>query len=379
MYYNLHSHTHYSNTRLLDAINKEGDLIDTAHELGLGGIAITDHEILSAHVKAQKHLAKRKKENPDDESWQKFKLILGNEIYLCRNGLSESNFIKGEDYFYHFILLALDAEGHRQIRELSTRAFKRSWFRNMRRVPTYYSDIEEVIGANPGHVWGSTACIGGYFGRQVLAETMEAAENIDKFIQWGKKTFDGFFSLELQPSNEKDQKKVNQVAFMKATRMEVPYIITTDAHYLRPEDRKIHKAFLNSKGGERETDAFYATTYVMTEEEIHELMDGTLGRDGAALYVDNALKKTCDIAQLVQEYSLIKETRLPYMPLELLPRPTDFFSNDMKNLNIFFNSEEEADRQLAYKIINFIRANPIYSHFRQKNESEVGKVFTSGC
>ena len=55
----------------------------------------------------------------------------------------------------------------------------------------------------------------------------------------------------------------------------------------------------------------------MTEDEIHDYIDGTLGRDGAALYVDNALKKTCYIAQLVQEYSLIKETKLPYMPFTL--------------------------------------------------------------
>ena len=158
-YWNLHAHTHYSNTRILDCINKEDALID--HAIRLVWILYTTR-ILAHTIRAQKHLAKRKKENPEDESWQNFKLILGNEIYLCRNDLSESNFVKGEDRFYHFILLALDDIGHKQLRELSTRAFKRSWFRNMRRVPTYYRDIEEVIGANPGHVWASSACIGGY-------------------------------------------------------------------------------------------------------------------------------------------------------------------------------------------------------------------------
>ena len=32
--------------------------------------------------------------------------------------------------------------------------------RNMRRVPTYYQDIIDIIGSNPGHVIGSTACLG---------------------------------------------------------------------------------------------------------------------------------------------------------------------------------------------------------------------------
>ena len=135
-------------------------LIDYAHEIGLGGIAITDHDSLSGHIKAQKHLAARQKANPEDESWKNFKLILGNEIYLVRSGLTEQNFESGVDKYYHFILLAKDAVGHKQLRQLSSRAWKQGWFRFMRRVPTYYSDIQEIIGSNPGHVIASTACIG---------------------------------------------------------------------------------------------------------------------------------------------------------------------------------------------------------------------------
>ena len=44
-----HSHTHYSNIRLLDSINRPKDLINRAIELGLSGIAITDHECISSH------------------------------------------------------------------------------------------------------------------------------------------------------------------------------------------------------------------------------------------------------------------------------------------------------------------------------------------
>jgi DNA polymerase-3 subunit alpha len=45
--FEVHSHTHYSNLRLLDCINRPKDLIDRAIKLGLSGIAITDHEALS--------------------------------------------------------------------------------------------------------------------------------------------------------------------------------------------------------------------------------------------------------------------------------------------------------------------------------------------
>ena len=75
-YFGIHNHTHYSNIRLLDSINKPKDLIDTAIKLGLSGIAITDHECLSAHMEVNQYAKKIKEKYPD------FKIALGNEIYL---------------------------------------------------------------------------------------------------------------------------------------------------------------------------------------------------------------------------------------------------------------------------------------------------------
>ena len=144
-----------SNQRLRDSINRYNELIDYAIELGHEVIAITEHETISNAVKVEKYYNKIKKEHPD------FKVILGNEIYLCRDGLDGQNFVKGSDKYFHFILLAKDAVGHEQIRELSTRAWMRSYTSGkMRRTPTYYQDLIEVIGKNPGHVIGSTACLG---------------------------------------------------------------------------------------------------------------------------------------------------------------------------------------------------------------------------
>ena len=59
-YFGIHNHTHYSNIRLLDSINKPKDLIDTAIKLGLSGIAITDHECLSAHMEVNQYAKKIK-------------------------------------------------------------------------------------------------------------------------------------------------------------------------------------------------------------------------------------------------------------------------------------------------------------------------------
>ena len=92
----LHNHTDYSNLRLRDAISTYQELIDYAIELGHKVIAITDHESVCNAVKVERYYTKIKEKYPD------FKVILGNEIYLCRNGLALDN-IANDDYFYHFM------------------------------------------------------------------------------------------------------------------------------------------------------------------------------------------------------------------------------------------------------------------------------------
>ena len=155
----LHNHTDYSNIRLRDCIIKVEDAFKQAKELEHKVIGFTDHEFLGSWVKIEQ-LQKK---------YPEVKAIRGNEIYLCRNGLNASNFNKDFDKYYHFILLAKDLIGAKQIYEISTRAWIRSYMaRGMRRVPTYYQDLFDIIGENPGHIIGSTACLGGALPTQIL-------------------------------------------------------------------------------------------------------------------------------------------------------------------------------------------------------------------
>ena len=173
-YTSLHNHTDYSNIRMLDSINQLPLVFERAKELKLNGVAITDHETLSGHIKAiqlLKSLREKAKTEEDKKYWNNFKLILGNEIYLTRNNLTKENYVKGQDKYFHFILLAKDAEGHEQLRELSSRAWSHSFRQFIERVPTYYQDVEEVIGVNPGHIIASTACLGSKFANLVFLET----------------------------------------------------------------------------------------------------------------------------------------------------------------------------------------------------------------
>ena len=343
-YTSLHNHTEYSNLRLLDCINKVEDLIQYAHDIGLNGVAITDHEALSAHIKALKFYNQKCK---DDDGWKKFKLILGNEIYLCRNGLSPETYEKGERY-PHFILLAKDEIGHAQLRELSTRAWKHSFTMFMTRVPTYYKDIEEVISKNPGHIIASSACIGGWLG---ICKMNGAEQNAMGFIKWCKGLFGEDFYLELQPARYEEQIEFNKWLLELGKTTNTKCIITTDSHYLKKEDREIHSSFLNSKDGDRETADFYQYTYMMSPQEIVELTNDYLTEND----IDVLFANTNEIKDKITTYDLFQPQIVPHLSDDRVYHPEwketyklIGIRDKFEYLNKYLHSESEDDNYLLY-------------------------------
>ena len=345
----LHNHTDFSNFRLRDSINTVESLIDYALELGHSGVAITEHDTIASHIRAEKYYNKIKKDHPE------FKLIRGNEIYLVRNGLNGQNYKKETDRYFHFILLAKDAIGHEQIREISTRAWMRSYVaRRMRRVPTYYQDLIDVIGKNPGHVIGSTACLGGCLPTQLIRNRDTGAPSMDLIKRWivqmqGIFGVDDFY-FEMQPSFNKDQIYVNKKLVELGDEMGIKYIITNDAHYLKKEDRPIHKAFLNSQQGDREVDDFYATTFLMSDEEIYHYMEESLGEE----VIQKAYRTIEEIRDKCEDYSLMKSLNIPRLNWKRfeLTHNRDFYIEKIPYLKKFYNSDYSEDRHLACAIIN---------------------------
>ena len=312
-------------------------------------MAITDHEAISSHIKVQKYYKKIKEKNPN------FKVILGNEIYLVRNGLNAHNYNKDFDRYFHFVLLAKDAIGHQQIRELSTRAFQRSYVaRRMRRVPTYYQDLFDVIGKNPGHVIGSTACLGGALPTQLLRnKELKSAELGDKIIKWCLQMKELFgkdnFYLELQPSESHEQTYVNRQLIGLSNLLDIPYIITTDSHYLKKEDADIHEAFLNAQDGDREVKSFYATTYMMNTEELESHMDLTEEE------LQTAYRNIKYIKDMCEDYSLMKPLKIPQLMWKAhTAYHVEGIFDKVPWINKFINSNYKGDRELAVAIIEKI-------------------------
>lgn len=388
-YFSVHNHTHYSNIRMIDCINKEDKLIDYAVELGLSGLAITDHESIGGHIKALQYYKKIQEKakkilsniedfKEEDILWAEkaniFKLGLGNEIYLCRDNLNKDNYVKGEDGFFHFILVAKDKVGHKQIRELSSRAWNHTFRQFMERVPTYYSDIEEIVYPNRGHLIATTACLGGQFPK-LLKEAILKNDftKVNNFMNWCKEMFLDDFYIEIQPGLSEDQVVFNCAAVAYAKQYGFKYIVSTDTHYLKATDRAIHKSFLNSGDGDREVDDFYAYTYMMDDNEIIEKLSTHLNKADAI----TALKNTKEIYSKIEFYDLAHKQIIPRVPynwnniykFESAPAQYPYIEK-------FENSPYEDDRFFISSILTKANQLSILDEVHwQRIEDECGEIW----
>ena len=239
--------------------------------------------------------------------------------------------------------------------------------RGMRRVPTYYQDIIDIIGANPGHVIGSTACLGGFLATKALQyANSQSEDDYNYLIAWSRRMESiftpGHFFFELQPSPNKEQKVVNRVLIQLSSELNIPYIVTTDSHYLKKEDKVIHKAFLNSQDGEREIDSFYATTYLMGDEEIRSFLIELTEEE-----INIGFKNIQSIIDSCTNYSLAKPLKIPQLPWrdfnnDIVDRAT--WIKRIPYMETFWNSDYIGDRELANAIVLKLLSNEELLDFR---------------
>lgn len=344
-----HNHSEMSNLRNSDSIMKVERLIDKSFELGHKAVAITDHECVSSFVRANKHYYKKYKDTD-------FKVILGNEIYL----VEDIEKLKEEGgKHHHFLLLAKNKQGNKQLRELSSKAWSNYFVKAVERVPITYTEVEEIIGDNKGNLIASTACLGGYFAQEVLSILNEQDEaqklkyklNIDKFIKWCINVFgrENFF-IEIQASKDIEQIAFNKYAIQIANAYKLKYIITTDSHMESPDDLPIHSAFINSdkENFDKERDSFYRYAYMMSVPEMWDIVKEHLTEEEFKIAVNN----TMDIYNMCEMYDLsapitIPESNIPDFSVKHLLKE---YYKDYKYIEKFANSEYEQDRLLMYFI-----------------------------
>lgn len=354
-----HCHSGISNASrgFPDSSIKLEDLVMKAKEKGLGGIAITDHECVGSFVFA-KELEKK----------YDFPVLLGNEIYLVSDwqyDMLKNDYQQGM-YFPHFILIAKDKIGAFQLMKLSTKAWVDNSFtsRGLMRTPTKMSDIEEVIGDDKGHIIASSACLGGSIPKLLMSarDNPDRQETVDNgifaFIEWCQDVFlkENFF-LEVQPATEHqvDQLYVNNKIKELSKLYEIPYIISTDVHYLDAELLPIHEKFLNSKEtDDREVMDFYRTAYLMSSQEIYDIMSPYWTYEE----IEEGLNNTIKIGDMCERYDFNRKQVVPQIEFE--PNWEDKVTKDFYPFEYFYiylmvNSKHYQDRYLMYKLENGIR------------------------
>ena len=347
-YTSLHIHSEYSTALLgfTDSIIRIPKALQWCYDNGLRGMSLTDHEGVSGFIEMEQAVNKMDIDRP-------FQHIFGNEIYMLSEKENTLHEVEGQrPTYWHFLLNCLDEKGVHQLYELSSRAWLRSYmFRGLRRRPTFYSDIEEIIGKEPGHVVGSSACLGGYLPHLILDGNFNKAK---RFINWCIKVFgeDNFF-LECQPclKDNEEQITVNKALWALHEEMNVPIIVTTDAHYMEEKDKEIHKAYLNSKDGgdTREADAFYATAHLFTPKELRNALHICFDDE----QIDVLFQTTNEIADRVETFSLKKTTQVPALPslpsFHITHQYRPYYSK-YKFIDYYANSQDPYEQYYYYQV-----------------------------
>ena len=371
----LHAHTTYSNIRLIDSINTVEGLVKRAISLNMQGVGITDHECLSASME----VCRIQDKYPD------FKIAIGNEIYLTNDRTPKQK-------YFHFILIAKDEIGHKQLRILSSEAWMQSYkYGKIERVPTLKAELANIIKENPGHLIATTACLGGELSYLVLklelereaGNTFEANkiyQEILNFVQICKRLFNDDFYIELPPGASKDQIRVNKKLYAIAKALDVKILINCDSHYLTKEDRAIHKSFLNSKDGEREVDAFYEYAYLQDDDDILKHMAAAFG-DEAEKIVDEAYANSQEVWNKIKVYDLRHKQHIPSVEIPQITkfRPQKDFREKYPILSSLYESENNYDRYWVNKCIDKLKEIDKYNETyisRLEEEADIKKTIS---
>ena len=298
----LHVHTQYS---ILDGLSSIPDLFARAKEIGLKGLAITDH----GNMYGIKEFLKVAKDYPE------IKPIIGCEIYVTRG---YDHRLKDADHkkYYHLILLAKNYNGYKNLMKIVSLAHIEGMYYRPR------AD-REIIEKYHEDLICSSACMVGEVPQKILAGDIAGAEEA---IEWYKSVFGEDYYLEvmlhrtevpgLSPETGELQEKYDKVIFELAKKHGVKVIATNDSHFVRKEDGPAHDRLicLTTNAYVDDTDRLRYTQqeWLKSEEEMR------------ALFPDHpeAIDNTVEIADKVESYTIDRGHVLPKFEL-----PEEFLAN----------------------------------------------------
>ncbi len=226
----LHVHTEYS---LLDGANPVDRLVQAAVEDGHGALAITDHGNL--HGAVEFYQACRK---------AGVKPILGCEMYVAERSMREQHDRRANPYT-HLTLLARNAEGWRNLMELSSEAHLEGHHFRPR------VDLELLAQRARGLICLS-GCMSGPVNRQLRRGDEPAARAAAGRLRdmFGA---DNFF-LEVMRNGIEEQERLTEGMARMQGQVGAELVATNDIHYLRHEDCQAQDALICLHTGAKMSD-----------------------------------------------------------------------------------------------------------------------------
>ncbi len=292
----LHVHTQYS---ILDGLSSIDKLFRRARELGMPGLAITDH----GNMYGVKEFFKYAKKYPE------VKPIIGCEIYVSRY----DHTIKDKDHreYYHLILLAKNYNGYKNLMKIVSTGHIEGKYYDKPRVSHH------VVEKYAGDLICCSACIAGEVPKNIINGNMEAAE---KAVEWHKKVFGDDYYLEVQlhrtevPGLSLDvyerQSISNQGIFELAEKCGVKVVATNDVHFVDKEDGPVHDRLIclttNADIDDPKRLRYTQQEYLKSEEEM------------AALFPEHpeVISNTMEVFGKVESYTIDRGHVLPIFKIE---------------------------------------------------------------
>ncbi len=264
----LHTHTEYS---LLDGSNKIKNYVNRVKELGMNAAAITDHGVMYGVIDFYM-AAKDAGINP----------IIGCEVYVAPNSRFDREISRGDDKFYHLVLLAENNIGYDNLMKIVSIGFTEGFYSKPR------VDFEILEKYHEGLI-ALSACLGGEIPRYLVRGFYEEAKQIALKYRdcFGA---DSFF-LELQDHGIPDQKRVNNDLLRMSQETGIGLVATNDIHYTYEDDVESHDVLLCIQTNKKVTDEDRmryegGQYYVKSEEEMARVFP----------YAKEALENTQKIA-----------------------------------------------------------------------------------
>lgn len=305
----LHVHSQYS---LLDGQASISGLVDKAISLGMKGIALTDHGNMFGVKEFFNYINKKNKGKPDEE---KFKPIIGCEMYVAKNDLHD----RGDktDRGYHLIVLAKNLIGYHNLVKLVSKAWTEGEYYKPR------TDHKELEAHSEGLIIAS-ACLGGEVPQHFLSGDLKKAEET---VLWYKKVFGEDYYIELQRHKTdkpnantetfEEQQKVTPFLIEMARKHNIKIIATNDSHFVNEEDAEAHDRLICISMMKRFADPgrmhYTKQEWIKSQEEMEAMFPD----------LPEALANTQEILDKVEFYSIDHGPIMPTFEI-----PLDFGSEE---------------------------------------------------